>query len=121
MRPARLAISAQERVVVGININEGDGVIFAQVLQERRQFFQLQSLARVNEQRRAREVPFTGSVQLRKNGNQIDRQIVDTIEAHVLERVQDGTLSGTGKAGEDYKLSCFAPRLRLQGGRSYAL
>jgi hypothetical protein len=32
-------------------------------------------------------------VQLRKNGNELDREIVHAIEAHVLEGAEDGTFA----------------------------
>ena len=90
MRPARFTVTAQEGILVCFNKNERDGMIFLQVLQERRQLFQLQAFARVHQQGRTSEVSFTRRVQLRKNRNELDGKIVHAVEAHIFEGVQNG-------------------------------
>jgi NAD(P)H-hydrate repair Nnr-like enzyme with NAD(P)H-hydrate epimerase domain len=93
MRAARLAVAAEERIVCGINENEGDGMIFAKVLQQRRKLFQLHAFAGIHEEGSTSKIAFAGSVQLGKNRNQLNRKIIDAIEAHVLESVEDSAFS----------------------------
>src|SRR5258706_4013395 len=69
MRATRLAVAAQERIFTGINEHQRNGMIFAQVFEKRRQFFELRSLAGVDEQGGAREITFAGGMQLGENGN----------------------------------------------------
>src|SRR6266852_4785833 len=76
-------------------------MIFFQVFQQRRQFFQLRALPRIYQQGRARKVSFTRGVQLRKDGDELHRKIVHAVETHVFEGVQDGAFSGAGESGED--------------------
>src|SRR5580700_3506784 len=60
-----------------------------QMPQQSRQFLQLQPLTRIHQQRRPRKVALSRRVQLRKNRNQLYRQIVDAVVAHVLKRFED--------------------------------
>ena len=73
------------------------------------------AFACINEQRGAGEVTFASGMQLRKNGNQLDGKVIHAVKAHVLEGVEDGTFSRTGKSGEDDELSCVLSGLRFHG------
>jgi hypothetical protein len=79
----------------------------AEVLQERRQFLELVSFPSVDEKRGACEAAFAGSVEFGKDRDELDGEIVDAVEAHILERMQDGAFSGAGEAGEDDELARF--------------
>ena len=83
-------------------------MIAAQVLQQGRKFVQLRALARVHEQGGSGEVPFTGRVQLRENGDQLYGKVVDTIKTHVFECFEDCAFARAGKASEDDELPRFA-------------
>src|SRR6266436_6577394 len=98
MRAAGFAVAPQQRIFVGFDENQRDGMILFQVFQERRQFLQLHAFARVHQQGGARKVPFTRGVQLRKDGDELHGKIVHAVEAHVLEGVQDGAFAGAGKS-----------------------
>ena len=87
MRAAGLAVSPQEGILVGFDENKRDGMIFFQVFQKGRQFFQLHALARVYQQSRSRKVSFTRRVQFRKDRDELHGKIVHAVEAHVLESV----------------------------------
>jgi hypothetical protein len=93
MRATGLAIAAEERVVGGIDEDQGDGMILTKMLQERREFFELHAFASVDEQSGARKVALAGGMQFRKNGNQFNRKVVNAVEAHILESVEDGAFS----------------------------
>src|SRR4029077_14460046 len=108
VRAARLAVAAQEGIFAGIDEHQRNGVIAAQVFEKWGQFFELRSLARVHQQRSAREIAFAGGVQLRKDGNQVDGKVVDAVEAHVFEGMQYRAFSGAGETGEDHELAGFA-------------
>src|SRR6266853_4724907 len=108
VRAARLAVTAQERILAGIDVDQCNGMIFPQVLQEWRQFFELRALAGVDQQGRARKVAFASGMQLRKNRNQINGKIIDAVEAHVFEGFEYGAFAGAGEAGENNELARFA-------------
>ena len=55
-----------------------------------------------------RKIAFARAVQLSEDGNQFNGQIIDTVEAHVLEGFEDGTFSRAGESGEDDELPRFA-------------
>jgi hypothetical protein len=107
MRPARLAVTAQQGVFAGFDENESDGMLLPQVFQKRGQFLKLVAFAGVHEKRSTREAAFACGVKLRKNRNQLDGKIVDAIKTHVLERVEDGALSRARESGEDDQLAGF--------------
>ena len=86
------------------------------MLEQRGQFCELVAFAGVNEKRGAREIAFAGSVELGEDRNQLDGKIVDAIEAHVLEGMQDGAFAGAGQAGENDELAGFGDGKR--GGRT---
>ena len=65
----------------------------------------MRAFASVDEQRGSGEIAFAGGVQLGKNRDQLDREVIDAVEAHVFEGAQDGTFSRAGKAGEDDELA----------------
>jgi len=71
-------------------------MLLAQMFQQRRQFLELFAFASVNEKRRTREAAVAGSMELRKNRNQLDGKIVYAIKAHILKRVEDGAFSRAG-------------------------
>ena len=62
MRAAGLAVAAEERIVGGIDEDQGDGMIFTKMFQERREFFELHAFASIDEQSGARKVAFAGGV-----------------------------------------------------------
>src|SRR6516165_7159482 len=105
MRPARLAVAPQQSVFLGFDVNENDGVVAAKMLQQTRQFLELQPFASIHQEGRPLQIPFTGSMQLREYRHQFDRQIVDTVVAHVLKSFKNGALPGTGKSGKDDELA----------------
>ena len=76
-----------------------------QMPQQPRELFQLLPFPRIHQQRGPREIALARRVQLRKNGNQTNRQIVHTVVAHVLKRVEDRAFPGAGKPGKDDKLA----------------
>src|SRR5215472_18460455 len=47
-------------------------------------------------------------MQLRKNRDQLDWQIVYAVKAHVLKRFQDRAFAGARKAGHNDKLACIS-------------
>jgi len=79
-------------------------MISPKMLQENRELLQLGPFAGIHQQCRARKIAFAGSVQLRKYRNQIDGQIIDAVEIHVLEGFKDSTFPGAREAGQDDKL-----------------
>ena len=101
VRPARLAVAAEERVITGIDEDEGDGMILAKMLQQGREFFELRSFASIDQQGGAAKITFACGVQFRKNGHQLDGKIIDAVEAHVFEGPEDGAFSRAGNAGEN--------------------
>jgi len=44
-------------------------------------------------------------VQLRKNWNQFDREIVHAVKTHVFKRVENSTFTGAGESGQDDQLA----------------
>src|SRR5262249_25486609 len=105
MRPARLAITAQQSIFSGFNKNDRDRMHPAEMLEQRRQFLKLVAFAGVHEERRARETAFTRSVKLCENRNQLDGKIVDAIKTHVLKGVQDSAFPRAGETRQDDKLT----------------
>src|ERR1700674_5858480 len=105
MRAARLAEAAEERVVAGIDEDKRDGMILAEMLEQRGKLVQLHTFARIDQQGGARKGAFAGGMQLGKNGHQFDGKIIDAVEAHVLEGAEDGAFSGAGNAGEDDEMA----------------
>src|SRR5579884_397602 len=112
MRPARLAVPSQQRVFARFDVYQRDGMVLLQMFQQRGQFLEMRALPRIHQQRCAREIAFPCGVQLRKNRNQLDGQVVHAIKAHILERAQDRALPRSGETRQDNELSCVtAPRL----------
>src|SRR5262249_18033856 len=111
MRAARFAVAAKQRVFGSFDEDERNRMLATKELQQRRQFLELRTFSSIDEQGGAGETAITGGVQLSKNRNEFDRKIVDAVEAHVLERFEDGAFAGAGKAGKNDKLP------RLGGGR----
>src|SRR5689334_21654774 len=107
MRAASFAVAAKQGVLTGVDIYQGNGMIFSQVFQERRQFIELRSFARIDEEGGAGKIALTGGVQFGKNRNQLDRKIVHAIKADVFKGSEDGALPGAGEPGEDHKLASF--------------
>src|SRR5690348_4679636 len=75
MRAPCLAVAPEEGIVVGVDENQSDGVILAEVLQKKRKLFQLHTFAGVHKQSGAGEIAFSSSVQLGKDRNQFDGKI----------------------------------------------
>src|SRR5260370_1062016 len=73
-------------------------MIFFQMFQQRRQFFQLRALARIDQQGRARKVSFSRRMQFRKNRDELHGKIIHAVKAHVLEGMQYGAFPVPGKA-----------------------
>ena len=69
VRAARFAVAAEQSVVVGIDEDERNGVILAEMLEEGGEFFELNTFASIDEQGGAGKIAFAGGVQLRKNGD----------------------------------------------------
>ena len=69
MWAAGFAVAAEESVVAGINIDKRDRVIFAEMLQKRREFLELLAFAGVHEQSGASEVAFVGGVKFGEDGD----------------------------------------------------
>src|SRR5262249_19836458 len=67
MRTARFAVATQKSVFTGFDEDERDGMLKAEMFEERGEFLELRAFAGVDEKRGAGEVAFTGSVQLGKN------------------------------------------------------
>lgn len=105
MRTARLAKAAHERFVTRFDEHERRWVSAGERTIKNRQLFNLLALARIDEQRRAFNFAAALVVELAENGDQRDREIINAIEAQVLERIQDRALTGARKAGEDDKLT----------------
>src|SRR5260221_1747715 len=116
MRPPGLAVSPEQRIIVGFDKHQGNRMVFAQVFQQARQFLQLQTLTSILQERRPFELGFAGLMQLRKNGNQFHRQVVHAVEAHVFKCAQHGAFAGAGKPGQDDQLARFSFYSRLHGG-----
>src|SRR5262249_49267391 len=110
----RLAIALQKRVFVGFNEDQSNRVVLLEMFQEWRQFFKLQSFARVHQQGRPREVAFTGSVEFSKDWNEVHGQVIHAVESHVFKRAENSALAGTGKAGKNDELAGIL--LRSRGG-----
>src|SRR5215469_3159108 len=110
MRTARFAIAAQQRVFVSFNEDQRNRVILLEMFQQRGQFFELQSLTRVYQQGRSREITFASTVKLRKNGNQVHREVVHAVETHVFEGAENRAFAGTGKTGKDDELARILAR-----------
>ncbi len=107
MRPAGLAVAPEQSILSGFDKDEGNGMHAAKMLQERGQLLKLVAFTSIDKQRSTGKTAFAGSVEFGKNWNQFDGKIVDAIETHVLECVQDGALSGAGESGEDDELAGF--------------
>src|SRR5205807_1021654 len=67
---------------------------------------------RVRQQGCAGKVAFAGSVKFGKNGNEVHREVVYAVEAHVLKSAEDCAFARTGESGEDDELARV-----LSGGR----
>src|SRR5437870_6937167 len=93
MRSTRLAVTPKQRIFVRLDKDQGDGMISFEVFQQRRQLFELQALARIHKQCRARKVAFAGRMKFRKDRDEVNRKVVHTIEAHVLESAEHGAFS----------------------------
>ena len=111
------AVAAEKSIVVGVDENQSDGVILAEVLQKKRKLFQLHTFAGVHKQSGAGEIAFASGVQLGKDGNQFDGKIIDAIEAHVFEGAENGAFAGPGETSKDDKLVGVASGERLHGRR----
>ncbi len=85
------------------------------MFQQRGQFRELCAFASIHQQRGARKIALARGVQLRKNRNEFDRQVIDTVEAHVFERAKDSGFSRTGKTGENNELAGFVSESLLHG------
>src|SRR5947208_14012194 len=104
MRSTRLAVTPKQRIFVRLDKVQGDGMISFEVFQQRRQLFELQALARIHKQCRARKVAFAGRMKFRKDRDEVNRKVVHTIEAHVLESAEHGAFSSAGEPSEDDEL-----------------
>src|SRR5262249_14292830 len=107
-------------VFSGFYENKRDGMLAAQVLEQRRQLFKLHAFASVDKQSRTRESTFPSGVKLRENRHQLDRKIVDAIVTHVLECFKDRAFAGAGQSGKDDELPGFGCR-RLRDARAAQL
>jgi hypothetical protein len=87
-------------------------MILTKMFQERGEFFQLDTLAGIDEQGGASEIAFASGIQLGKDGDQLDGKIIDAVEAHVFEGAENGAFAGAGESGEDDKLARVLARSR---------
>src|SRR5689334_12307297 len=122
MRPPRFAIAPQQRVIVRLDKDKCNGVVFLEVLQQFGQFLQLQTFASVYQQSRAGKIAFASRMELCKDGDEVHRKVVHAVEAHVLKGAQYGALTRTGEPSEDDELagvlSLSRGRLHRKGLRS---
>src|SRR5215467_4438357 len=110
MRAPRLAIAAQQRVLVSFNEDQRNRVILLEMFQKRGQFFELQSLARVYKKGGPREISFTGAMKFRKNGNEVHGKVIHAVETHVFEGAENRAFAGPGKSREDDELARILAR-----------
>ena len=115
MGTARLAVTAEQCVIVGVDEHQGDGMILAKMFQQRREFFELYAFAGIDEKSGTSEIALAGGVQFGKNRHQLDGKIIDAVEAHVLEGFEDGAFSRAGDAGKDNEMARVASGWRLHG------
>src|SRR5438874_9149642 len=86
MRTAGFAVASQQGVLISLDEHQRNRMIFLEMLQKRRQFLELQALARVHQQGCSGEVAFACGMKFRKNGYEIDRKVV-----HAVERSEEHT------------------------------
>ena len=105
MRPPRFTVAPQQRVFVRLDEDQRNRMIFLEMLQQLRQLFELQALARVHQQSGSREVAFPYSMQFSKNRDKVHRQVIYAVEAHILEGPQNRAFSRTGEPCKDDELA----------------
>src|SRR5437773_7687850 len=113
MRTAGFAVASQQGLFIRLDERQRNRMIFLEMLQKRRQFLELQALARVHQQGCSGEVAFACGMKFRKNGYEIDRKVVHAVEAHILKGPQHGAFPGAGGSGEDDQLARVLSRRRL--------
>jgi len=94
----RFTEAAQQRFIASLDEHQAGRVLAPQLAVNGRQAFQLLALARVHQQRRALDFPAAIHVELTEGGDQVHRQVIDAIEAQVLEGLQHRALAGTAQA-----------------------
>ena len=106
VRAPRLPKAASQGAVRSLEKDERlPEVVARQALVHRRQLAEGFSPADVYHNGSAFDAAAGLAVQLRKFGNQIDRQVIHTVETQVLERLQRRTLARSAEPGDQHKLA----------------
>src|SRR5438128_6818388 len=105
MRPARLAEAAHEHVVARLEVEhlERDAA-HAQLLEDAREFVEEVPLAHVEAERHAPHLLARALPHLDEAGDERHRQVVDAVEAQVLEHLDGGALARAGEPGHDHEV-----------------
>ena len=99
---ARLGVAAHERVVRGVEEEDLDVVpLLPDLLDDARRVREEAALARVDDERDARDLARGVAGELEQLLEEEDGEVVDAVEPGVLERAQGGRLPRAGHAGED--------------------
>src|SRR5262245_16975558 len=104
MRAARLAETPHEHVVARLEIDDLEmHAARPQLLEDPRHLVQEAPLADVDAERDAPDVLPRALPQLEEARQQRHRQVVDAVEAEILEDAQRGALAGAGEAADDHR------------------
>src|SRR5438552_285055 len=105
MRAARLAEAAHEHVVARLEVEhlERDAAR-AQPLEDAREFVEEVPLAHVEAERHAPHLLARALPHLDEAGDERHRQVVDAVEAQVLEHLDGGALARAGEPGHDHEV-----------------
>jgi len=104
MRPARLAEAAHEQVVARLEVEhlERDAAC-AQLLEDARELVEEVPLAHVEPERHAPRLLARALPYLDEAGDERHRQVVDAVEAQVLEHLDGGALARAGEPGHHHE------------------
>src|SRR5213593_317903 len=104
MRPARLAEAAHELVVARLEVEhlERDAAC-AQLLEDARELVEEVPLAHVEAERHALHLLARALPYLDEAGDERHRQVVDAVEAQVLEHLDGGALARAGEPGHHHE------------------
>src|SRR5579884_974049 len=103
MGASGLAEASQQSFITGFDEHQRDWILFFEAVVHRRQLLQLLPFARIHQQGCPRVFP--SHREFTEGGNQIDRQVVDTVVPQILEGLQNGPLARATEAGQQNQLA----------------
>src|SRR5438132_10975256 len=104
VRPARLAEAAHEHLVARLEVEHLErDTARTQLLEDARELVEEVPLAHVEAERHAPHLLARALPHLDEAGDERHRQVVDTVEAQVLEHFDGGALARAGEPGHHYE------------------